>query len=96
MATFMDGTTQLGTGTLASGNASFQTSSLTAGTHSITAIYAGSSTFKPSTSVALTQTIDHPGTPAGVYTIPLTAVGTAGSNNGSTFSHSLNVTVTVQ
>jgi Bacterial Ig-like domain (group 3)/FG-GAP-like repeat len=94
--TFMDGTTQLGTGTLASGTASFQTSSLSAGTHNITASYAGSSSFKPSTSQALTQTIDHPGTPTGTYTIPVNAVGTAGSNNGNSLSQSLSVTVTVQ
>jgi hypothetical protein len=94
--TFMDGTTKLGTGTLASGKASFQTSSLTAGTHSITVSYAGNSSFKSSTSSALTQTIDHPGTPAGTYTVPVNAVGTAGSNSGNTFSHTLNVTVIVQ
>jgi hypothetical protein len=92
----MDGTTQLGTGTLASGKASFQTTSLTAGTHSITVSYAGNSSFKASTSSALTQTIDHPGTPAGTYTVPVNAVGTAGSNSGNTFSHTLNVTLTVQ
>jgi hypothetical protein len=94
--TFMDGTTKLGTGTLASGKASFQTSSLTAGTHSITVSYAGNTSFKPSTSSALKQTIDHPGTPAGTYTVPVNAVGTAGSNSGNTFSHTLNVTVIVQ
>jgi len=94
--TFMDGTMQLGTGSLASGKASFQTSSLSAGTHTITASYAGSSGFKPSASQPLTQTIDHPGTPVGTYTIPVNAVGTAGSNNGSSLSQSLSVTVTVQ
>jgi Bacterial Ig-like domain (group 3)/FG-GAP-like repeat len=94
--TFLDGTTQLGTGTLVSGKASFQTTSLTAGTHSITVSYAGNSSFKASTSSALTQTIDHPGTPAGTYTVPVNAVGTAGSNSGNTFSHSLNVTLIVQ
>jgi len=94
--TFMDGTMQLGTGSLASGKASFQTSSLSAGTHTITASYAGSSGFKPSASQPLTQTIDHPGTPVGTYTIPVNAVGTAGSNNGSSLSQNLSVTVTVQ
>ena len=50
--TFMDGTTQIGTGTLVSGKASFQTTSLTTGSSSITASYAGNSSFNASTSSA--------------------------------------------
>ena len=94
--TFMDGTTQIGTGTLVSGKASFQTTSLTTGTHSITVSYAGNSSFNASTSSALMQMIDHPGSSAGTYTVPINAVGTAGSNSGNTFSHTLNVTLIVQ
>jgi hypothetical protein len=94
--TFLDGTTQLGTGTLSSGTATFQTSSLTAGTHSITASYAGQSNFKASTSTSLTETVDHPGTPAGTYTIPINATGTVGTNGGNTGLHSLSVSITVQ
>jgi hypothetical protein len=94
--TFLDGTTKLGTGTLASGAATFQTSSLTAGTHSITVSYGASSSFKASTSSALTQTVDNPGTPAGTYTIPINATGTAGTNNGNTGQHAVSVTLTVQ
>jgi hypothetical protein len=37
-----------------------------------------------------------PGTPAGSYTVQLTATGTAGSNNGTTAAHSFSVAVTVQ
>jgi YVTN family beta-propeller protein len=56
--TFMDGTTALGTGTLdASGNASFSTTSLSAGSHSITAVYGGDTNFAGSTSAALTEQI---------------------------------------
>lgn len=36
------------------------------------------------------------GTPAGDYTIPVTAAGTAGTNHGSTANHAFNLTVTVQ
>lgn len=94
--TFLDGTTQLGTGTLSSGHATLKTSSLTAGTHSITVSYAGDSSFKASTSPALSETVDHPGTPAGTYTIPINATGTAGTNGGSTALHSLSVSITVK
>jgi hypothetical protein len=56
--TFLDGTTQLATATLnSSGQASFTTSTLPAGTHTITARYSGDSVFLFSTSVALTQSV---------------------------------------
>ena len=55
--TFKDGTTTLGTGTIASGSASFTTTALTAGTHSITAVYAGDTNFATLTSSTLTETI---------------------------------------
>lgn len=59
--TFKDGTTTLGTGTPnGSGVATFATSSLSvAGSpHSITAVYAGSSSFAGSTSSAISQTVN--------------------------------------
>src|SRR5207302_324920 len=55
--TFQDGTSALGTGTLSGGAATFITSGLTAGTHSITAIYGGDANFAGSTSPVLTQTV---------------------------------------
>ncbi len=58
---FMNGTTQLGTGTLnASGVATYMTSSLAAGTSSITADYGGAATYAPSTSAAVPETITAP------------------------------------
>ena len=56
--TFYDGATALGTGTLAGGMATFTTSSLSIGSHSITARYGGNSSYNSSTSAALTQTIN--------------------------------------
>ncbi|HVM50529.1 MAG TPA: autotransporter-associated beta strand repeat-containing protein [Candidatus Acidoferrum sp.] len=47
---FLDGVTVLGTGTLSSGVASYSTSSLALGPHSITAHYVGSNIANPSTS----------------------------------------------
>jgi autotransporter-associated beta strand protein len=55
--TFMDGSTTLGTGTLSGGQAVFTTSSLSVGSHTITAVYGGDANFNTSTSAALTQTI---------------------------------------
>jgi hypothetical protein len=54
---FLDGTTTLGTATLSSGAASYSTSSLAAGSHSITAVYAGDTNFSGSTSNAVTVTV---------------------------------------
>ena len=58
--TFKDGSAVLGTATLASGVASFTTSALTQGSHSITVIYAGSSSFATSTSAPLIQVVSIP------------------------------------
>jgi hypothetical protein len=73
--TFLDGSTTLGTGTLASGTATFQASALTPGTHSVTAAYGGDTNFNSSSSGALSQVVDNPGTASGTYTI--TVAGTA-------------------
>jgi Bacterial Ig-like domain (group 3) len=59
--TFFDGTTTLGTGTLnGSAVATYATSSLATGTHSITAQYGGDSNFAASTSTAVTVTVQAP------------------------------------
>jgi len=93
---FLDGATQIGTGTLSSGVAKLQTSSLTAGTHNITVSYAGHSSFHASTSSVLAETVDHPGTALGTYTIPINATGTTGTNGGNAGVQSLNVTLVVR
>lgn len=61
--TFLDGATPIGTGTLSASGAAtavavFQTASLAAGTHTITASYAGDADNFSSTSAALTQTVN--------------------------------------
>jgi sugar lactone lactonase YvrE len=65
--TFFDGATQLGSGTLSSGAATYATSALAAGSHSITAVYSGDVNFAPVTSAALTQVVESfaIGTPSG-------------------------------
>ncbi|WP_020476098.1 MBG domain-containing protein [Zavarzinella formosa] len=55
--TFKDGSTTLGTGTLSGGVATFSTSALGAGSHSITAVYGGGTGYNGSTSSTGTQTV---------------------------------------
>ncbi|KAA6455499.1 hypothetical protein DYQ86_27575, partial [Acidobacteria bacterium AB60] len=55
--TFYDGATALGTATVSSDVATYATSSLTAGAHSITAAYSGDTYFKAATSAPVTETI---------------------------------------
>ena len=54
---FYDGTTLLGSGTLAQGAATYATTSLAVGAHTTTAAYAGDSNFSALTSAALTETV---------------------------------------
>ncbi|WP_420240036.1 Ig-like domain repeat protein [Telmatobacter bradus] len=68
--TFYDGTTSLGTGTLSSGSATLTTSFSTTGTHSITAVYGGSSTYATSTSSAVSITVSDSSTGAVVTVNP--------------------------
>ena len=55
--TFNDGPTPLGTAALSAGVATFSTSTLTVGSHSITAVYGGDSTHSASTSAAVVEVI---------------------------------------
>ena len=55
--TFYDNGSAIGNGTVSNGQAVFTTSSLTLGTHPITASYSGDTAYLPSTSAVLTETI---------------------------------------
>jgi hypothetical protein len=82
----MDASTLLGTATLnASGAASFQTSALAAGAHSITAVYSGNATFESSTSPMVSQTVvGTPGFALGVNPAKLSVA--AGASASATVS----------
>ena len=56
--TFKDGSSTLGTGTVSSGKAKLTTSKLSVGTHTITAVYGGSTDFSGSTSPVLKQVVN--------------------------------------
>src|SRR6266403_5059319 len=85
--TFQDGASKLGTGTLSGGRATFTTPApgLTAGTHSITAIYGGDASFTISTSPALMQTVNKAANSTSV----------ASSNNPSISGATVTFTATV-
>jgi hypothetical protein len=83
--TFRDGTTVLGTGTVNSGQATFTTSTLAAGSHTITAAYGGDTNFAGSTSAGLTQTVGISNDNfANRIALSGTSVSTTGSNVGAT------------
>lgn len=83
--TFMDGAKALGSGTLdAQGSATYSTSSLSAGTHVITAVYSGDADFAASTSAQYGQTVTAPS-----YTLsanPTSLSITAGQTGSATFT----------
>jgi hypothetical protein len=56
--TFKDGSTTLGSSSLSSGKATYATSRLSTGTHQITVVYGGSTSFLTSTSPVLVQTVN--------------------------------------
>ncbi|MGA2966658.1 MAG: Ig-like domain repeat protein [Terriglobales bacterium] len=60
--TFYDGATALGSMAICDGQATFSTSSLSPGAHSITARYSGDTNYLPSTSAGLTETVNQAGT----------------------------------
>ena len=86
--TFSDNGTQSASVQLdASGSASFTTSSLTAGTHSITWSYSGDSDFAPSTSDTLTQIVGANAAPFAMSSSPSSATVSPGQS--ATFSISV-------
>jgi hypothetical protein len=70
---------------LSGGSASFSTSTLTAGAHSITAVYGGDSNFAPSTSKAVSQVVNK----------ATTTTTLASSQNPSNFGQSVTFTASV-
>jgi hypothetical protein len=83
--TFKDGTTTLGTATLSSGQATFISTSLSVASHTLTAVYAGDSGFKTSTSTSVKMTISKAGSSTAV-TSPA---------NPSAFGQAVSFTATV-
>jgi len=88
--TFYDGGTSIGSGSISGTTATFTTSSLAAGLHSITASWAGNSNYSSANSTAITQTVTQ-ATPTITWSAP--AAITYGTALTAT---QLNATATVQ
>ncbi|MFI5120322.1 MAG: beta strand repeat-containing protein [Thermoanaerobaculia bacterium] len=83
MVTFMDGVTAIGTGTLSgSAVATFTTSVLAVGSHPITAVYAGDSTYATSTSPIVDQVVN----PAATTTTVISSVNPSMVGQSVTFT----------
>jgi prepilin-type N-terminal cleavage/methylation domain-containing protein len=84
--TFFDnGTNQLGSGNLGGGQATYATSSLSQGSHSITAVYSGDAQYNQSTSSIWTQTVNQASSSTTV----------SSSQNPSTYGSSITFTAMV-
>jgi hypothetical protein len=81
---FLDGSNAIGAGELAGNVGTFSASSLTTGSHKITAVYGGDQNFIFSSSSALTQVVQAP-----------TATALSSSLNPSTFGQSVTFSATV-
>jgi len=83
--TFYDSGTSIGTGTISGTKATFTTTSLGAGAHTITAGYGGNTSYSAVTSSAITQTVNK-ATPT---------LSVASSSNPSTYGGSVTFTATI-
>jgi Glycoside hydrolase family 44/Bacterial Ig-like domain (group 3) len=91
--TLLDGSTPIGTAALANGAATFTITSLMAGTHSITASYAGDSADGASTSNAVSVQVNAATTPLQATAVTLTATPTT-AVSGQTITLSAKVAPT--
>jgi hypothetical protein len=86
--TFFDGGTSLGSGTISSGVAALQLTSLTAGVHNLTAQYAGNTNFAASASSSVAETVNAPAAAT-------TTTSLAASPNPATTNQAVTLTATV-
>ena len=87
---FKDGGATLGSASLSGSQASYSTSSLSTGTHSIAAVYGGDTNFSGSTSAALSQTVNSASTSGGT-----TSTSLSSSLNPATTGQAVTFTATV-
>jgi hypothetical protein len=80
--TFRDGGTTVGTVTLGQGSGSIAISSLSVGSHALTAVYAGNSTYGASTSNTITQTVNAASSAASSSSSLITSGGGGGGGGG--------------
>jgi hypothetical protein len=83
---FKDGGVVIGSGTLAGGIVTFTTSSLSLGTHTITATFAGSANFTASTSAPLLQTVQIPIDSVRLRALQVAVTNLEAQSSGAAFS----------
>jgi hypothetical protein len=92
--TFKDGGTALGSATLAGGGvAALTISSLTLGSHSITAVYGGSASFTTSTSPALIQAVTTPADSLKLRAMQALAAPVVAQNSGAAISGAIDAAI---
>lgn len=90
---FNDGGAAIGSATLAGGIATLTTSALTAGTHTITAVYAGNGTFKASTSAALLQAVNAPQDSLKLRALQVIATKVVAQNSGAAITGAIDTAI---
>ncbi|WP_424630519.1 Ig-like domain repeat protein [Bradyrhizobium sp. SYSU BS000235] len=92
--TFKDGDVAIGSVALAGGGvATFTISSLTTGSHSITAVYGGSASFNTSTSAALNQTVGAPADSLKLRAMQALAAPVVAQNSGAAISGAVDAAI---
>jgi len=86
---FLDGGAVVGSGTLSGGVATFTTSTLTIGSHSITAAYGGDANFTASTSAVLTQVVGASADSAKLRSLQVLATPTVAQVSGQAISSAI-------
>jgi hypothetical protein len=91
--TFNDGGVSIGTATLAGGTAALATSALKLGNHTITAVYAGNTSFSASTSPPLLQSVSTPQDSLKLRALQIIATKTVAQNSGSAISGAIDTAI---
>jgi hypothetical protein len=94
---FDDGQTAIGSASLVSGTATFTTSSLTIGTHTITAVYSGDDYFNPNIALSITQTVTGPAVMLSLTSLSFSTqlVGTSSASKPVTLTNTGTGTLTI-
>ena len=91
--TFKDGGTAIGSATLAGGMAALTISSLTPGSHSITAVYGGSASSTASTSAVLAQAVSAPADSLKLRAMQALAAPVIAQNSGAAISGAIDAAI---
>ncbi|MBV9460203.1 MAG: Ig-like domain repeat protein, partial [Bradyrhizobium sp.] len=91
--TFTDGGTTIGTAALAAGVAPLTLATLSRGSHTIVASYAGNANFLPSTSPALVQTVNIPADSLRLRQMQVLATQTAAQSSGQAVSGAIDAAI---